>query len=525
MSSQLQLQHVQGVVPWKRPADWLPLPVPRQDQLRSLIALVAVFPRPTSLGFVVYGVPYTVDWGDGVVERFQSGQPASHVYTYGRLPASTQCSRGYRQAIVKVSWEAAGVLGGRTANALEVTDYTARSDLTTNTTPLLDVQLAGRTLSNLVLSPRNKPSRLCEQVWMRPLKAGIRRWNNYSQGLFENMNSLQSVPEFSVGDLVNLSRTFRNCKSLKLVPEFDASAVESMEDMFAGCAALQGVTLSAELCRNYKRAFQGCTSLREVIVRDSAEMVTWQDAFSGCTSLQWVDIDHFDRAQDLSGMFRGCVALRAMAEINAPQCKTTEAMFHGCVALTEMGAMAMPQNQNIIAMFYQCWSMRELPLLGFGDLSYVSSAFAEMYALETPPRGFDTPECWDFTAMFANCVNLTRAPELNTSQGLSFNGVLQNCTALEEVPGWDMSGVSRRSGLDLAFDNLPSCTRVRAFGMKASFSLKRLPLQAEQLNEVFHNLGVIEGNPQTVVVGGVYGALQDGLRSELALSKGWQIAA
>lgn len=519
MSALSQLLVNAEALQWRRPSEWIELQPGPQDQRRSLIALVAVNPKPTSLGLRLTGCPFTVDWGDGLVQQYTSGEHATHTYQFSRLPAATFTSRGYRQAVVKLSWESGGG-----PSKLEVTDYTAVNDVATNTTPLLEIHLAGRALTNVVLSPPTKPSRMCEQVWIRPA-LDHNSWNTFSAGLFEEMNALQSVPEFDLGLTTNMDRMFRNCTSLRVAPVFDETYVTSMREIFAGCTALVSAGMKAPACTDFTRAFAGCTSLVGVVFEECHAVLSWQDAFRDCTSLVDVDIACYCSATDLSGMFSGCTALQELPAMEAPHCVTTDNMFSGCVSLTTLGDFVMPENLNMGHMFAGCWQMRELPNLGFGQVQYVFGAFSDMYALQATPRGFDTSECVEFTALFANCMNLVRAPELSTANVRSFNGVFLNCTMLESIPPWDFGGVTNSSGLAQAFDNLRSCTRVLGRNFQASFKVSSLPLGVQQLNELFGNLGQLQGISRVVDIQGIAAALSDGVQFELATAKGWQVSA
>jgi hypothetical protein len=85
---------------YTRPDDWLKLPpVVAGDE--KAVALHAVFDTDANFCALICQGGYTVDWGDGsAAEDVASGVQAEHLYDYDDLDAITECSRGYRQAIV-----------------------------------------------------------------------------------------------------------------------------------------------------------------------------------------------------------------------------------------------------------------------------------------------------------------------------------------------------------------------------------------------------------------------------------------
>lgn len=78
-----------GTGDWIRPADWLPidnLVVAGEQKTVGLYVDPNVNNKgmTNTVAFVVTG-NYTVDWGDGVVDNFNSNVVAEHIYDYNSL--------------------------------------------------------------------------------------------------------------------------------------------------------------------------------------------------------------------------------------------------------------------------------------------------------------------------------------------------------------------------------------------------------------------------------------------------------
>ncbi len=82
---------------WRKPSDWLNLPTPQEDEI---VMLYPVRPIDNAFAVKVQGA-YTIDWGDGVVENYNSGDQAEHSYDYNALNAPID-NTGCKQVIIKI---------------------------------------------------------------------------------------------------------------------------------------------------------------------------------------------------------------------------------------------------------------------------------------------------------------------------------------------------------------------------------------------------------------------------------------
>jgi hypothetical protein len=139
---------------WVRPDDWLALPT-LTDGNERIVGLYAVFDHGTNyLAFTCRGA-YTVDWGDGSApEDVADNVQAEHLYDYADLASSTECSRGYRQAIVSITPQ-----GGSNLTSVLLTARHSSSPATVGTNNWLDVAAAGQNITALSFYSANQAQR------------------------------------------------------------------------------------------------------------------------------------------------------------------------------------------------------------------------------------------------------------------------------------------------------------------------------------------------------------------------------
>lgn len=87
---------------WVRPADWLGIPQPLETQ-EKFVGLFAIYNTDSNFVAFSFEGDFRVDWGDGSVENYSSGEKAQHAYDWAKIPSATLANGGYRQVIVTVT--------------------------------------------------------------------------------------------------------------------------------------------------------------------------------------------------------------------------------------------------------------------------------------------------------------------------------------------------------------------------------------------------------------------------------------
>jgi hypothetical protein len=122
-------------------------------------------------------------------------------------------------------------------------------------------------------------------------------------------------------------------------------------------------------------------------------------------------------------------------------------------------------------------------------------------------------------------TNVRRVPEFPgsaatvTNMGATFL-VMPN---LQELPPINMAAVTSTANGNLMAGSAPSLKRMLISGMRFSLSVANCQLSAAALNEVFTGLPTVIG--QTITVTGNYGVGGAGYNANIAIAKGWTVAA
>jgi surface protein len=277
---------------WIRPADWLPISHLVTDGEEKVAALYAVWDAAgIAKGYNNYCAlyvtgNYTVDWGDGTVENFASGVQAEHEYVYANMPASSYCSRGYRQAVITITPQA-----GQHLTLLNFGKKHSLNSVTYATNNFLDVYVSGTDIGRITMyDANNSQSRLLEKFYGYQL-------SNKCTTMYAMFNSCYSLHTLDLSS-------------------FNTSAVTSMAYMFYSCYSLQTLDLSSF---------------------NTATVTTMSNMFYNCYSLQTLDLSSFNTAAvtSMAYMFANCYSLHTLdlSSFNTSTVTTMPYMFYNCYSL------------------------------------------------------------------------------------------------------------------------------------------------------------------------------------------------
>jgi surface protein len=303
---------------WIRPPDWLPISHLVTDGEEKAVALYAVWDATgIANGYNNYCAlyvtgNYTVDWGDGTVENFASGVQAEHTYVYANMPASSYCSRGYRQAIITIT--------PQVGQHLTLINYSRKHTLNTvryATNNFLDVHLSGTDLSYVLFyNSTYSQCKLLEKLY------GYQVTNKLTtmSAMFTNCYSLQTLDlsSFNTAAVTDMTYMFYNCYSLQTLDlsYFNTAAVTTMSQMFYNCYSLQTLNLS---------------------YFNTAAVTTMSQMFTSCYSLQTLNLSSFNTAAvtTMSQMFTNCYSLHTLdlSSFNTAAVTTMYQMFYNCISL------------------------------------------------------------------------------------------------------------------------------------------------------------------------------------------------
>ena len=337
--------------------------------------------------------------------------------------------------------------------------------------------------------------------------------------MFQNCYSLTSVPFFDTTNVTNMSSMFNGCHSLKSVPLFATSNATSMGGTFSYCTSLTTVPLfDTSKVTTMSSMFQYCYSLASVPFFDTSNVTAMASMFYDCRSITTVPAFNTRRVSSMASMFQNCYSLRSVPFFETSTVNNMNSMFSGCTSITTVPQFNTTAVTNMNIMFNGCSSLESVPKFDTSVVTSMSTMFAGCRSLIFVPA-FDTPNVTNMASMFNSCSDIVRIPAFNTSSVTNFSAMFSGCTTLVEVPEFDMSTPTAASGYSTTFTNCTSLSRIRATGIRFSFTLANLKLSATALNEIYTNLPTVTG--QTITVSGNYGVASDD--PTIATAKGWTV--
>jgi hypothetical protein len=168
-------------------------------------------------------------------------------------------------------------------------------------------------------------------------------------------------------------------------------------------------------------------------------------------------------------------------------------------------------------MFRDCRALKTIPLIDTSKSTNFGFTFQQAFALETIPL-LNTSNVTFFGQMFGACYALRYVPNINTNKGTNFNSMFINCLSLKIIPSSINLSLSTDS-LNFA-NNCNALQRCEATGATRSLSFTTCDLNANELNNIYTNLGTAAG-AQTITVTGNRGTATD--NPTIATAKGWTV--
>ncbi|TCD47016.1 BspA family leucine-rich repeat surface protein [Chlorobium sp. N1] len=450
-----------GYGAWVRPADWLPLEALGEGD-EGLVGLVAVFDSEGEALSLSASGAYRVEWGDGVVEEYAAGARADHLYDYASLPG-TECSRGYRQAVVRLSAQAPGAL-----TSLDLQERPAIFPGADAGSRWLDIEVAGGSLSALAVGGSTVRTSMLERC--RCAKCAV----------------------------TDLGGLFSRCDALAVVPFFDASAATGMEGMFSGCS-----------------------SLLEASLVGSRSVSTVASMFYDCTALQRAPSFDTSAVTDMSSMFYGCRSLRRVPLFDTAAVTSVESMFEGCGALQELPLLQTGSVTDMGRMLRDCCSLLYVPPFDTASVVGMREMFYGCRSLLSVPP-FETGSVTDMSYMFGRCSSLQRVPLFDTASVTNMTAAFSYAYALAELPALEAGSVTAFGPAIFTPGAFQGCASLRRFGLQgvgATFSVAGCGLGPVALDELYMSLAVVSS--RTVTVTGNWGTGGD--HPEIATAKGWTV--
>ena len=361
---------------WRRPEDWLPMPMGITDTDQIFVGLHAVIEdgdNYVAFRFTTSTGQYQVDWGDGTVDLVDSNVNAEHQYDFATYDTgnTTLTSRGYKQAMITVTPVSGNLL---TCN-FQRRYVTVPAQNQAYSTGFLDCILSmpnANTGQSIIFGGVTVRHTYIERFNVLTI-GGVTSMNN----MFTNCQALQSVPLFNTANVTNMSFMFDSCLSLQSVPLFNTANVTSMEEMFRLCQVLQSVPL-----------------FNTVNVTSMAEM------FRQCASLQSVPLFNTANVTSMAAMFNSCISLNSIPALSTAAINTDFGV-NFAISANSLNRCQMVFQRTVS--FANCQLSRDAIVEIFNNLAIVASATITITgnwgasALSTTDRDIALNKNWTIT--------------------------------------------------------------------------------------------------------------------------------
>lgn len=420
---------------WVRPTDWLTMPTPGAQEV---IGLMAVYNDDGNyIAFNCQGA-YTVDWGDGTAPvNYASNTVASYQHTFASLPSGTTTSKGFRQALVRITPQAGqnltNVSLGNTLHPTLGKSYSVGWLDFDIRTPNASVTWNGggngiryARLEKIVIrelgaqNPQNLFTNMfnLRSVYIEPSEmSGRTAFNN----MFTNCYALEEAPFFDTSSATNTSLMFSSCYSLKSVPNYNLASTTNVSSMFDSCFSLETVP-AFTLGTNTVSMFQNCPALIETPAFNTSNVTNMTSMFSSCTALETVALFDTSKVTDFNNMFFTCRSLKSIPQFNTILGQNFTSMFALCNILTEIPLLNTVAATNMTGMFNGCNNIMYLPTLNTANVTTLSQTFQNCFNLRELPA-FSFPVCTVFTSWLANNTTLSKSNIINATRGHSYSGM------------------------------------------------------------------------------------------------------
>ena len=423
---------------YERPPDWITLPS-LVDGDQKVVMLHKVEDHDSNFcAFSAMG-NYTVDWGDGTIQNYNTSVAATHIYNFNSLSSQTLTSFGYKQVIITITPQA-----GQDLTRLDLNIKYPTLNLQQYSTGILDVRMAGNkfrtigiggdtvTSGNSYIHHRNLE--LFEYI------GSVSPLFNDANYMFQNCYSLAKIINLNTSNVTKCFSMFYNCYSLLSVPLFDLQLANNTSNMFRNCYSLTGVPLfNLQLVTNASSMFEYCESLKFVPNFNLINLVNATNMFYNCHSLTNVSEFTLGNMVNCTYMFGNCRSLEIAPFLDTSKVTDTTNMFTYCFLLKSVPLYDLSKVINATNMFLNCQSVTSFPLFDLQLLQNASNMFQGCLSAEFPL--FNLQSVTNAVNMFQNCQRIIDMPFFNLQSVTNAVSMFQGCIGLKSVPAFNFQSL------------------------------------------------------------------------------------
>lgn len=289
-----------------RPADWLPMPVPADDEIYLLVLVPDG--ATTLLAFTVTCTDrYTVELGtvqDGAFASSGSTSVSSGSKYETELFASQYdnlTSDGMKQVMVKIS--GTGIKTWTTSTHSKRTNFTSWS--------IVDIRCRLPNGTKMGVSTKDNLNNTLIQLryfsWEGPNQLTDASY------MFNSCYALAVLLELDTSKVTSMTHMFHYCYNLLTIPQLDASASANISHMFSNCYTLMHIPdLNTRSAANMEGAFKFNFALTTAPRMDLSSATNLSEMFYGCMSLRFVPTMSLTRVTTMKDIFTSAFAIGAI---------------------------------------------------------------------------------------------------------------------------------------------------------------------------------------------------------------------
>lgn len=505
------------IIPWVRDAAWVSLP-DNETGVQKVSILNAVFDTDSEYVAFTCAGNYTVDWGDGNVQDFNSGVKAEHKYDYANVNLNSN-KLEYKQAVITITPQP-----GINLTSVSLCDYHSvlgASSIYKSTCNFLEVKVNSSMLTNFKL---NYTTGGVSYYFMPLLESFILGEHSITRfdSLFKDCTGLENLSFLHTNNVFTYASAFMNCFSLQVMPTLALNVTTSLNNAFNYCRSLvkiQDIILTNTSNSDLVSAFNSCSSLRKInLTINTNSSFSLNSTFNGCSMLEECNISiNGGTVSDLSVTFNACYSLRSAPYFSTTGCNLFTSMFNTCINLIEVPSYNYAGASNLSNMFNGCVSLREVPNFNTTtSLTTLTNMFAGCLALVHGATFSNTANVTTISGIYNNCSNMAYVPSYSFPAIVgAANTVFGNCYSLISVPNINLGNPTSTTSM---FSNMFSLKRMQ-MPLKYSFTVAQSKMSATALNEMYTMLPTVTG--QTITITGSLGASGD--NPAIATTKGWTV--
>ena len=246
-------------------------------------------------------------------------------------------------------------------------------------------------------------------------------------GIFENCESLTTVPSFNASKANDMNRMFYNCGLLQTVSQINTPNVTNMSNMFYYCKKLQTVPLfDTSNVNNISGMFLGCDSLTTVPQFNTANVNDMSNMFNGCLNLQTVPSFNTSKVNDMHNIFGNCSKITTVPQFDTNRCTNMSWMFGECISLQTVPLLDMSNVDTMSYIFYDCSKL--INLGGFTGLKLdLQLAYSPLLTVDS------------IVNVINYAADMTSNPKTLTLHKDTFDKLTQEQIATASAKGWNIA--------------------------------------------------------------------------------------